>query len=156
MPDDVIDKFPKFRTVKQRTESDCGAAVAAMACGTSFRHARANMTSSVFDGHEYYRAAEVARYLASNNIVMGLHLQVLDRHTLAVDDECSVSWSLDGWPAILSVKSDRIKGADHWLLWDGKQVRDPSPHVGETCRLDRYEVTEIHPLTIINDTGDER
>lgn len=49
-------------------------------------------------------------------------------------------------PAILTVRSKRYKDTMHSVLWDGLQVRDPSPDEGEINKLSDYCISEWDPI----------
>jgi hypothetical protein len=138
-------KPEEFETIKQEGASDCGAAVAAMAAGVSLAEAKLYMRVSRYDGHFVYRTREVARYLAWHGMLLGLSMEILEnpinKHMLF---DCS--WDMANSPALLVVKSHRFDGMHHWVLWDGKNVRDPSPKEPELTKLKDYEVTDIYPI----------
>ena len=46
--------------------------------------------------------------------------------------------------AILTVKSTRLKGCTHMIMWTGNEVLDPQEV--EPTKLDDYEITEWWPL----------
>lgn len=54
--------------------------------------------------------------------------------------------NMQSFPALLAVKSDTVAGAEHWALWDGHCVRDPSWRAPDTNRISEYEVLEVWPL----------
>jgi hypothetical protein len=54
-------------------------------------------------------------------------------------------------PAILTVPSEAFEGFWHYIFWDGHDVRDPSPSVGETAKLQDYRVLEAMPLVYVDE-----
>lgn len=54
---------------------------------------------------------------------------------------------MQGWPALVTVKSLRYQGVMHWIFWDGKRFHDPSG----VEQIERYEITDIFPLTYMTD-----
>ena len=149
-------KYPRkpedFQTIKQETDADCGAAVAAMAVGVSLAEAKNAMRAACCDGHLYYKTREIARYLACHGILMGISIElVYPKLTLLKQEKIRLVWRMEGSPAILAVKSENFVDQDHFVLWDGSDVRDPNPKHPETRPLVAYDVLEIYPLTWVGE-----
>jgi hypothetical protein len=53
--------------------------------------------------------------------------------------------------AAIVVRSQKYKGAEHFVFWDGEHVRDPNPVVPNTTRIEDYYVIEVYPLTYVDD-----
>lgn len=147
-----LTKYPRkpdeFKTVKQQTSTDCTVAVAAMATGLSLKEAKAGMKITVLDGYAFYKMREVACFLASHGILMGMHVGVGEGH---LPRTIEFSWRMADFPAILVVVSERFKEQDHCVLWDGKQIRDPNPVAPDKRDLEEFKVLEIYPLPLIEE-----
>jgi hypothetical protein len=161
IPDPRLRKYPlkheDFETVKQTESADCGAAVAAMVVAMPLERVKEAMVSTQMelkgDLHYYYKTCEMARYLACHGILMGMHARGENDEalTLRPSEYIEFKWYVRDFPAILAVKSERYEGQDHWVLWDGKRVRDPSPLKPDLCKLPDYRVLDIYPLVHIQD-----
>lgn len=139
---------PKFKTVKQPEGSFvCVAAVAAMAAATTLERAQGYIPSALDDeGHLYYKISDAVQFLTAVGIKSGLifgsdeGLHCTDKTTLRTE------WDFRGSPALLTVGSELYPGKFHFVLWDGKKVRDPNPGVPNTTKLSRYTIFDITPL----------
>lgn len=142
----------KFFTVKQRTDADCGAAVAAMAVGDStIGFASREMRATDRDGHRYYKTREIAKFLAEHGVLMGTHF-VIHENPVKADAPVPVEFPpLTEWPCILAAKSERSKDVDHWIFWDGKCVRDPNPEKPDERKIEEFTLIEIYPLIYLDE-----
>jgi hypothetical protein len=132
-------RMPEFKTVKQPPGTSlCGAAVCAMAIGITLDEVLAET-----DWRHLSYTSGLVRYLASYGISMGWYLMGdgtkykpwgMGTHTFVLEATGK------GRPAIVAVKSSVYEEADHWVFWDGNELRDPSKD------QDEYEVLEVHWL----------
>jgi hypothetical protein len=144
-----------WKTVKQPQGSRvCCAAVAAMAVGLSLDYAWDQMTPTTWseDGKPYFKFRELLTFLGKHDIMLGMFFTVTEGH-LWINDSFQIDVSLSKMTAILVVPSPtQPKDWDHFVFWDGQNVRDPSPEVPETTALKDYRVREIYPLTYIDES----
>jgi hypothetical protein len=132
-------RMPEFRTVKQPPGTSlCGAAVCAMAVGLTIDEVLADA-----DWRHLSYTSGVVRYLARYGISLGWYILgdgskfkpwSIGNHTFSLEARGK------GRPAIVAVKSAVYEEADHWVFWDGEQIRDTS------VDQDEYEIIEIHFL----------
>lgn len=148
----------EYKTVKQTESADCGAAVAAMLVDLPLTDVkRAMIATKCYEKgteYRYYKTCEMARYLACHNMLMGIYgtsaepnktLQ-LDRH-----DYIEFKWELREVPAVLCVRSENYADHDHWVLWDGRYVRDPNPEVPDLRELNEFEIVDVYPLVYVKE-----
>lgn len=146
-----------WKTVKQPEGSKvCGAAVAAMATGCTLIEAMAGMkpTYCQDDGACFFKTREVLTFLCKRGIYVGMICMVQDGK-LWPDADIKFDVNMANLCALLLVPSKVFEGKSHYVFWDGKHVRDPSPRVPETTRLEDYEVQELYPLTYIDESGED-
>ena len=126
--------------------SDCGAAIAAMACETSIDHFKQ------FFGHVGpYSELHVHIYCLFHNRIVGVGGSLWSSDL--IDDDhvaCAIMISLKKHPAIVCVNSETLEDAMHFLYWDGKQVWDPNPNSKDGRLLSSYKVQRIFPVTKID------
>jgi hypothetical protein len=150
----------EFKTVKQPEGSRlCGACVVAMAVGETLTYATDRMPAVIHkgDGRPYYRVRSIYAFLAEHGICPGLYLLPTDGDYWQgsdLDDRIEVSFRIRGFPALVAVKSDTFPDGDHWVFWDGENVRDPSPKVPDLATLDGYRIIEWTPLTYIDESNE--
>lgn len=128
--------------VKQTGDSDCVAAVAAMATGTSM------MEFKKFAGDVFgpYETVELLKYLLNHDYIGGfLMFDNAGKIEENVHD-FAVSIPVKGHPAIITVKSERFPDKQHAVYWDGHRVWDPNQEVKTKRSLSSYEITEWMPI----------
>jgi hypothetical protein len=144
-----------WKTVKQPPGSRvCCAAVAAMAVGQSLDYAWAQMAQTNWEGDNqpYFKMRALLTFLGKRGIMVGMFFTVTEGK-LDADETFRVDVSLRGMQAILAVPSPTQPGEwEHFVFWDGQNVRDPNPAVPETTALEDYKLLSIYPLTYIDES----
>ena len=145
-----------FKTVKQPSGSRCcGAAVAAMAVGRGLRYVLNRVPDIRHrDGQRWLRTRDLLGFLGNHGIHSGELGVAEDSENGMVLNRAAyleLCTSLRGRPCILSVPSGSFPGYWHYIFWDGQDVRDPSPSVGEITRLEDYRVFEAMPLVYVDE-----
>lgn len=69
-----------------------------------------------------------------------------------VNEFTDLALRLDGMPAMLDVESRNVPGVEHAIFWDGQELRDPDPRVGETSGFSQYKILRIWPLCRVMET----
>ena len=147
----------KWKTVKQPAGSKlCGAAVVATAVGESIVYALNRMTPVYHKSDEegYFRTREVLQFLGSHGIVVGMAVEIDDGH-FEPHTSVRVDFNMRDICAILAVDSEGLPGFDHWVFWDGHNVRDPNPNMPETTDIEDYNVIEVYPLCYLDESGED-
>lgn len=119
-----------------------------------------------WSGHPEQRAgfgySEILRYLADRGFSLGCFLNFGDgdgkRLQYLEFSKCptghdAVSTQIPFSPGLFVVKSERIPGEKHIVVWDGEKVHDPSPASAPERDLDGYELYEFWPLVDIRDNA---
>ncbi len=88
---------------------------------------------------------ELALYLLAHGYSLGLIAFTQEIKDYKVGFPLQINLSSD-CRIIFCVKSEVLKGEDHVILWDGKQVFDPSPLADGSLTLDDYEILSIMPV----------
>lgn len=147
-----------FATVKQPKDSKlCGAACVAMICGYDL-DALYRALSSMHPGRFPFTLEEqlesedpyfchmidIAYFLASEGYLVGQHAQALNaenggRMALSDATDLTLTIQIADSPALVGVDSEKYPGKLHWVLWDGKAMRDPSPEQPDTRPLSDYD-----------------
>lgn len=129
--------------MKQETMSDCVAAVAAMATGTTLEQVKAEIAECPEGG---YSDLDFIAYCARHGVIAG-------GIAYAPDDELIADAVRDGYlkiyihqPAYAGCKSERLNGKDHALYWDGQKIWDPNPNSPDGRPLSDYRITFWWPL----------
>ncbi len=141
-----------YQTHKQPPGSKiCGACAAASATGHSLSDVEAEMEKSMLpNGQHYYRTRSVLAYLGKNGVFPGVIFSITDgrRHKefRLIYDE-----GLEARSAILIVKSRSYVEAAHMVFWDREHVRDSNPNVPDITPIEDYVVTEVWPLTYLDE-----
>lgn len=130
-----------------------------MAVGETLTYATDRMPAVIHkgDGRPYYRVRSLYTFLAQHGICPGLFLQPIGcDYWLGCDmaDSIEVPFRIRGLPAVVCVKSDTFPDGDHWVFWDGQNVRDPSMKMPEVSCLSAYRIIEWTPLTYIDESGE--
>lgn len=136
----------KYKTIKQPPGSSiCGACLVAMITGQPLHIVRSRLLRFRLHGTTYYSEAEIIRYLARQGVFTGMRAVTLDDEPLTIDTPVEFKWHFTDGPAILAVKSQNFKEADHWIFWDGEHVRDPASDQ-DTNKLEEYQILEVIPI----------
>lgn len=150
----------EYATVKQPEGSRlCGACVVAMAIGETLEYATDRMPALIHkgDGRPYYRTRSLYTFLARHGVCPGMFLQPTEGdHWLGADmpEEMPISFKFRNLPALVAVKSSTFPDGDHWVFWDGEQIRDPSPKVPDVAPLANYRILEWTPLVYIDESAE--
>lgn len=148
--------MPEFTTVKQPPKSKlCGACMAAMAVGKTLDEVLEEITlTPAKDGRPFVRTRHLLAYLGCHGIICGLTASVRDGYLFG-DEEVDLHLEMKGWPMVLTVPSENIKNASHYIFWDGNYIRDPDPNKPELIKLREYKPIDIMPLTYLDETLEE-
>lgn len=103
----------RMRRVRQRFRSDCGVACVAMVAGVGYREA--------FDAFGF---VEGERHFYTNHGQLVRALEVLG---CTVERRKFTSWENIPGRAILPVNHRCNRRNFHWVVFDGRAVRDPNP-----------------------------
>lgn len=129
--------------IKQAPDSsDCVAAVAAMATGTSIERFKA-----IFGHPGPYSTLYLHLYLTMHGLILGTGVKLNEARGIDPSTELfCFELDLEGKPAYIGVKSETGKEG-HAIYWDGKQIFDPSPETENGRSLSSYEVEEFQLIT---------
>jgi len=145
----------QYKTIKQPKGSlICGAAVVAMATGSTLRQAYDAMWCTMHkeEGKPYFRTSELLKFLGAYGIYSGPlvsseHGDLFDIASCSeVVLKCPMSLA-----AIMTVRSKTRSDWTHYVFWDGEHVRDPHPGMPDTSNLKDYEVLDIMFLTYLEE-----
>jgi hypothetical protein len=107
--------------------------------------------------------SEILRYLADRGFSLGCFVVFADGKKLQdlEFEKCptghdALSVPVPFSPGLFVVKSERIPGEKHIVVWDGEKVRDPSPASAPERGLDGYLLHEFWPLVDIRDNAWKR
>ena len=130
-----------IKTIKQDDMESCMACCAAMIAGTTLEHARANMKKHPNGG---YGMDDVNVYIMNYGFILGsVDFQNADESLYDFSSgRICFSLSLKDTPMLVTVKSSRLPGKYHAILWDGVKVHDPNPLVSDS-ELNDYEIVFI-------------
>lgn len=149
----------EWKTVKQPAGSRlCGAAMVAMAVGESLKYATDRMPAEIHpeDGQPWYRTRSVLAFLGQHGICCGMYLG--PQNGLPYFEGCDLGDSVEivvriaGHPAIVSVKSDTFPDGEHYVFWDGANIRDPNPKMPDVTARADYLIIDWTPLIYIDES----
>lgn len=149
--------------VTQPDTWSCMAAVAAMIAGETLQDVY-NFLGHDGSGYDEksnhpekrtgFRFEEVFRYLIERGITLGVYACIgSDWHKPegCAGEELAKLEKIDlpvylSWPALVSVKSERLAGCKHVIYWDGKVAHDPNPEAPPDRPLSDYYVYGLWPV----------
>lgn len=150
----------EWKTVKQPKGSRlCGACVVAMAVGESLSYATDRMPALIHkgDGRPYYRTSVLYAFLGQHGVCPGLYLRVEEGSVWNgsdIGEVHTVDFQIRKLPALVVVKSSTFPDGDHYVFWDGENIRDPNCKLPDVSQLEDYRIIEWTPLTYIDETAE--
>ena len=151
-----------MQTIKQPDSSQfCTVACLAMICGQSFNEML----------NEYRAVAGVKKRTALPPVNLKQTLSILNSHgkmlglcvnwhkPISLDptatSSISVECMLHEHDALLSVSGKKDSDVYHTVVWDCsvRQIRDPLPHLPETCELKIYKLIQWMPVSDYTSLG---
>lgn len=135
-----------MKTIKQgMNDGMCAVCAVAMATGATTDEVYAFLNDGRVHGDPIC-SAEEAMFLLSRGWIRGSGFQIEGGNNL-VDADTELSRTLEGYPALLDVRSNNHADLAHAVFWDGEVCRDPDPRVADTTSLRDYHILRIWPLT---------
>lgn len=128
--------------VKQKTDTECVACVAAMATNTSVEEFK----KFVGKDKPPYHDLHFYKYLLKHEYSVGVGFKG-NGEKFDEDNKLRIEFPLKDFPAYVVVKSKRFRGVEHAVYWNGKKILDPNPKIKEDgLSLKEYEIISWFPI----------
>lgn len=128
---------------QKRNSTDCVAAVAAMATGTSIEAFK----KRIGEQKDGYYDDQLWKYLIGFLLVAGIPLKRTKYAKKVTNLTALKDAGIMQFPAVVTVASEVVKSGLHVLYWDGKKLHDPNPDVKNDRLLSDYDIYYWSPIT---------